>query len=137
MLADPFWLQFTKNYLPNLQHRQKWISSTVDLTPDQVVMIIDPQLPRALWPVGRVTKVIPSDDGQIHTEININGSTYTWPVAKLIPLPEMPEDPRLIIQDSRDLCDNANTSCIFGGRLCKLPCSAVLGRSLKSPEGPE
>lgn len=65
----------------------------MDLTPDQVVMIIDSQLPKALWPVGRVTKVIPSDDGQIRTaEVNIKGSTYTRPVAKLIPLPKMPED---------------------------------------------
>lgn len=91
--ADHFWLQFTKNCLPSLQLRRKWQSSTVDLTPDQVVMIIDPQLPRALWPVGRVTKVIPSNDGRIRTaEVNIKGSTYTRPVAKLIPLPAMPED---------------------------------------------
>ena len=93
VLADHFWVQFTKNYLPNLQHRRKWSSSTVDLTQDQVVMIIDPQLPRAMWPVGRITKVIPSDDGRIRTaEVDIKGSTYTRPVAKLIPLPAMPED---------------------------------------------
>ena len=93
VLADNFWLQFTRNHLPNLQHRRNWHSSTVDLTQDQVVMIIDPQLPRALWPIGRVIKVIPSDNGRIRTaEVNIKGSTYTLPVAQLIPLPEMPED---------------------------------------------
>ena len=93
VLADHFWLQFTRNYLPNLHHRRKWCTPTPDLTADQVVMVIDPQLPRARWPIGRVTKVIPSDDGRIRAaEVNIKGTTYTRPVAKLILLPEMPED---------------------------------------------
>ncbi|KAL3987511.1 hypothetical protein ACER0C_014626 [Sarotherodon galilaeus] len=74
VLADHFWVQFTRNYLPNLQLRQKWRIGTPDLTVDRVVMVTDPQLPRALWPVGRVTKVIPSDDGKIRTaEVDIKG----------------------------------------------------------------
>lgn len=93
VLADHFGAQFTRNYLPNLQLRRKWHTPTPDLTTDQVVMIVDPQLPRALWPVGRVTKVNPSDDGRIRSaEVNIKGTTYIRPVAKLIALPEMPED---------------------------------------------
>lgn len=93
VLADHFWAHFTKNYVPNLHHRRKWPHPNVNLTPNQVVMTTDPQLPRALWPVGRVSKVIPSDNGRIRTaEENIKGSTYTRPVAKLIPLPAMPED---------------------------------------------
>lgn len=93
MLADHFWVQFTRNYLPNLQLRHKWCISTPDLTVDRVVIVIDPQLPRALWPVGRVTKVISSDDGKIRTaEVDIKGVKYICPVTKLITLPKMPEN---------------------------------------------
>lgn len=93
VLADHFWIQFTRNYLPNLHQRRKWCTPTLDLTTDQVVMVIDPQLPRARWPIGQVTKVIPSDDGRIRAaEVDIKGTTYIRPVVKLIPLPEMPQE---------------------------------------------
>ncbi|KAK7944426.1 hypothetical protein WMY93_000154 [Mugilogobius chulae] len=93
VLADHFWAQFTRNYLPNLHQRRKWQTHTPDLSTGQVVMVIDPLLPRARWPIGRVVNVIPSDDGRIRAaEVDIKGTIYTRPVAKLISLPEMPED---------------------------------------------
>lgn len=93
VLADHFWGQFTRKYLPSLQLRQKWRTATPDLAVGQVVMVVDPQLPRALWPIGRVTRVIPSNDGKIRAaEVDIKGNTYTRPVAKLIELPKMPDD---------------------------------------------
>lgn len=93
IIADHFWGQFTRRYLPSLQLRQKWRNSTEDLTVGQVVMVVDPQLPRALWPIGRISKVIPSGDGRVRSaEVKIKDRTYTRPVTKLIELPKMPED---------------------------------------------
>ncbi|KAE8278093.1 hypothetical protein D5F01_LYC23850 [Larimichthys crocea] len=93
VLADRFWSQFTRQYLPDLQRRQKWRTPTVDLAVDQVVMVVDSQLPRALWPIGKVTKVHPSDDGTVRSaDVNIKGAVYTRPVTKLVLLPKMPED---------------------------------------------
>ncbi|KAL0147788.1 hypothetical protein M9458_056904 [Cirrhinus mrigala] len=93
VIADHFWTQFLRNYLPCLQLRQKWQNITPNLAVDQVVLIADSQLPRAQWPVGKVTRVLPSDDGAIRAaEVDIKGNRYTRPVAKLIVLPEMPED---------------------------------------------
>ncbi|KAL0165842.1 hypothetical protein M9458_037686, partial [Cirrhinus mrigala] len=63
ILADQFWSSFIKNYLPSLQSHQKWHSTSTDITPGSVVLTVDPQLPRAYWPIGRVTKVYPSADG--------------------------------------------------------------------------
>lgn len=55
-------------------------------------MVVDSQLSHALWPVGKVTGVVPSSDGRVRVaEVTIKGHTYLRPVAKLIPLPEMPE----------------------------------------------
>ncbi|TKS64949.1 ATP-binding cassette sub-family A member 2 [Collichthys lucidus] len=93
VLADWFWSQFTRQYLPNLQRRQKWRTPTFNLAVDQVVMVVDSQLPRALWPIGKVTKVHPSDDGTVRSaDIDIKGAVYTRPVTKLVLLPKMPED---------------------------------------------
>ncbi len=53
-----------------------------------VVLVIDPQLPRAQWPIGKVTKTVVSNDGCVRTaNVSIQGKVYTRPVARLIPLP--------------------------------------------------
>ncbi|XP_028296698.1 uncharacterized protein LOC114458488 [Gouania willdenowi] len=93
VIADHFWTQFTQRYLPALQHRQKWQRTVSPLTVGQVVMVVDAQLPRALWPVGKVSQVFPSSDGQVRAaEVTIGEHTYRRPVAKLVVLPVMPTD---------------------------------------------
>ncbi len=42
VLADQFWRQFIKYYLPNLQTRSKWQKDTDYLQPGMIVMILDP-----------------------------------------------------------------------------------------------
>lgn len=64
LLADHFWRRFLRNHLPEFQVRQKWLKEAENLQPGTVVMIVDHQLPRALWPVGQVTKVFPGEDGR-------------------------------------------------------------------------
>lgn len=92
-LADQFWIHFIRNYLPSLQTRSKWQQETDDLTVGTIVLIIDPQLPRALWPVGKVTAVIPGSDGRVRTaQIQVQDKIYTRPVARLVRLPALPQD---------------------------------------------
>lgn len=65
----------------------------MDLTEGSVVMMVDPQLPRALWLVGKVVRVFPSTDGHVRAaEVKINDKSFTRPVVKLIQLPELPHD---------------------------------------------
>nr|XP_061835547.1 uncharacterized protein LOC133618822 [Nerophis lumbriciformis] len=93
VLADRFWSSFLRNYLPSLQTRQKWHSTPADLAEGSVVMLVDPQLPRALWPIGHVTKVHPSNDGHIRSaDVRIRDREYTIPVARLVVLPALPPD---------------------------------------------
>lgn len=92
VLADHFWKHFLRFYLPNLQTRQKWQADTSDIQVGTTGMIIDPQLPRALWPVGRVSKTFPGMDGRVRTvDIEVGKKTYTRPVARIIRLPSIPE----------------------------------------------
>lgn len=88
VLADHFWARFIRCYLPTLQCRQKWHGAPVDLAVDSVVLLMDPQFPRALWPVGRVVKVHPSADGHVRSaDVRVKDKVYTRPVARLITLP--------------------------------------------------
>lgn len=93
LLAEHFWRHFFKYYSPGLQARQKWKTEKRSLESGNVVMIVDPQLPRALWPVGRITQVFPGADGRVRTaNVDVKGKTYTRVVARLIQLPALPED---------------------------------------------
>ncbi|XP_026094149.1 uncharacterized protein LOC113066497 [Carassius auratus] len=92
VLADQFWRRFIRFYLPSLQTRQKWQDETSDLQVGTIVLIVDPQLPRALWPVGQVSKVFPGVDRRVRAaEIKVGKKSYTRPVARLIRLPAIPD----------------------------------------------
>nr|XP_024661744.1 uncharacterized protein LOC106674801 [Maylandia zebra] len=93
ILADHFWRHFIRDYLPSLQRRPKWQKEKPDLTLNSVVMIMDSHLPRALWPVGRVTRLLKSPDDHIRTvEVLVQDKTYIRPVSCLIPLPSLPDE---------------------------------------------
>ncbi|XDV33330.1 hypothetical protein PO909_003765 [Leuciscus waleckii] len=93
VLSDNFWTRFIRNYLPGLQTRQKWQSSPPDLTEKMVVMVVDPQMPRALWPAGHVIKTHRSPDGHVRSaDVEIKGQVYTRPVARMVILPALPDD---------------------------------------------
>lgn len=92
VLTDQFWRTFIRHYLPALQTYTKWQKDTPKLEPGFVAMIVDPQLPRALWPIGCITKVIPGTDGRIRiAEIQVNARNYNRPVAHVVPLPAISE----------------------------------------------
>nr|XP_055052534.1 uncharacterized protein LOC129438043 [Misgurnus anguillicaudatus] len=92
VLADQFWNRFLRNYLPGLQSRQKWQQERENLAVGTVVMIVDPQSPRALWPVGTVKSVKVGDDNKVRSaEIQVKDKTYIRPVVRLIKLPSFPE----------------------------------------------
>lgn len=93
VLADQFWSSFVRYYLPTLQSRNKWHSEVRNISNGDVVMVVDPQVPRALWLVGKVMKIFPGSDGCIRAaEIQINDKIYTRPVARLIPLPSFSDE---------------------------------------------
>ena len=93
ILADRFWSCFIKNYLPNLQVRNKWHKDTQNLKKGTVVLIMDPQLPRGLWPVGKVSRLVPSQDGRIRTvEVTSKDKRLMRPVARLVILSSVQPD---------------------------------------------
>lgn len=90
-LADHFWLKFVRDYLPALQRRGKWNKEADNLKVGQVVLLMDPQLVRASWPVGKITRVMTGCDDRVKSAA-VEVGPRVRPVVRLIPLPEL-KDP--------------------------------------------
>jgi len=42
-----------------LQKRQKWVRDKRDLHINEIVLVIDENMPRGKWPLGRIMNTIP------------------------------------------------------------------------------
>lgn len=56
-LSDVFWRRWLKEYLPELQRRQKWNKQRRNFAPGDVVLMVDDSSQRSSWPPGRVVRV--------------------------------------------------------------------------------
>jgi transposase InsO family protein len=92
-LADHFWKRWVREYLPTLLRREKWCHQTKPIQVGDVVLEVNPNLRRNLWPKGRVIKIYPGADGvtRVVDIILGNGHTYKRPVAKLCILDVQPK----------------------------------------------
>ncbi|XP_076874397.1 uncharacterized protein LOC143524681 [Brachyhypopomus gauderio] len=64
-LANTFWDRWQKQYLCTLQPRRKWRNDENNITEGSVVLVKDCQSKRNDWPLGRISKVLPSEDGRV------------------------------------------------------------------------
>ena len=82
------WKRFQAEIIPMLGPRKKWCSEMPNLKENDVVMEFDENLPRGVWRLLRVSKIIPSEDGLVRKVevINATGKTYSRPISRLIPI---------------------------------------------------
>lgn len=66
-LANVFWSRWKKEFLLNLQKRQKWTHAKRNMQIGDVVLIKDLNLPRNVWQLSRVSKIYPSTDGKVRS----------------------------------------------------------------------
>lgn len=91
-LADVFWLRWVKEYLPELQHRREPHGRGRPVEVNDLVQVVDPNLPRNVWIRGRVVATYPGPDGIVRTvDIRTKGGVLRRPVRKLVILP-LPAD---------------------------------------------
>lgn len=64
-LANKFWFRWRREYLNNLQSREKWVKKKRNLKVGDVVMIKDDNLSRNRWRLGRISKAHEDDDGLV------------------------------------------------------------------------
>ena len=90
VLADHFWTRYIKKHFPNLQPPLKWQAEHGDLKAQDVVLIVDPQLPRAQWLLGRVSNTFPWPDGRVRTaRFRVQTKDYVRPVSRLFCMPKL------------------------------------------------
>ena len=83
-LSDVFWKRWVKEYLPALQPRQKWQRKTRNLQVNDVVLVVDDNIPRGQWPLGRVTEVFKGRDGLVRKcKVQTRNTNVLRPITKL------------------------------------------------------
>ena len=89
-LTDHFWRRWLREYVPALTERKKWRTrSQTDVQIGDLVLVVEDNLPRGKWNLGRVVKTFPGSDGLIRTvEVQTKQGTFKRPVVKLCLLEE-------------------------------------------------
>ena len=64
-LANEFWMRWRKDYLQSLQPRQKWIATRRNLQVDDIVVVMDDNLPRNCWRISRVEETYLDANGLV------------------------------------------------------------------------
>lgn len=85
-LSNVFWRRWTREYLPSLQQRQKWNKPLLNLAVNDIVLLLDENLPRSVWSLGRVLKVYHNQkDGLVRSaKIKTRTSELVRPIDKIV-----------------------------------------------------
>ena len=88
-LAAEFWYRWTREYLPTLQDRQKWLRPGHVYQAGDVVVVLDEQVKssRGKWPLAKIVEVRPSLDGAVRqVRLQFHGTEVVRPITKIAPL---------------------------------------------------
>ncbi len=89
---DHFWRRFLDEMTPHLQIISKWRMKTRNFKEGDVVIFLEKKR-RGVWPLGKVTKALPSDDGLVRkVHVQAKGNTYVRAVEKVMLLLPDQED---------------------------------------------
>ena len=66
-LAHQFWLRFLREYVPELNRRDKWTSPERNFKVGELVLVVDKRASRNLWPLGRIVEIHPGRDGKVRS----------------------------------------------------------------------
>lgn len=93
-MTDVFWSRWLKEYLPTLVPRKiDGGQPTRDLRRGDVILIVDPTLPRNTWPRGKIIGTYPGTDGRTRIiEVRTNGGILKRPSSKAVLLVPAQDD---------------------------------------------
>ncbi|XP_047992014.1 uncharacterized protein LOC125230827 isoform X2 [Leguminivora glycinivorella] len=83
-LSEYFWSRWLKEYLPLLRPRRSDGRQYRNLEINDIVLVVDPDLPRGVWPLGRILQVFPGRDGIVRVaDVATKGGILRRPARKL------------------------------------------------------
>ena len=89
---EHFWSRWTKEYLPTLPTRNKWMEEKRNIKIGKLVLLQTDAL-RRQWPLGVITETIPGRNDRIRMAyVRTSNGTYLRPVAKIYSL----ENPNVV-----------------------------------------
>ena len=84
-LANRFYERFTREYLPMLQGRSKWVKERPPLRVGDVVLVMDSDTKRGRWPLGLVVETVVSHDGLVRSaRVKTGGNIKLRPADRLV-----------------------------------------------------
>jgi len=84
-LADQFWRRWQKEYIPELVRRNKWRDKQSNLRIGDIVLLVDENTPRSLWPLGIITEVSLSKDELVRSvKVKTRSSVFVRPITKVV-----------------------------------------------------
>ncbi|GFW55283.1 uncharacterized protein TNCV_116691 [Trichonephila clavipes] len=87
-IVQHIWTKWSRDYLNNLQQRNKWQFHKDNVKLNTVVLIKDDNLPVNKWSLGRITKLVPGTDGKVRVvEIKANKGNTKRSIGKVCVLP--------------------------------------------------
>ncbi|XP_071571324.1 uncharacterized protein [Temnothorax nylanderi] len=93
-MRDHFWDRWSKEYIHTLTQRPKWWKVNQEVTVGRLCLIRSEATPPTKWPLARITKIHPGDDGLTRVvTVKTASSEFTRPVTKLVLLPCPDDDP--------------------------------------------
>ncbi len=83
-MADLFWKRWIREYLPQLQERQKWLVKKRNFQMGDVVLIVDNAAPRSSWIMGKVIQVMQDKRGLTRqVKIKTKSTCLNRPITKI------------------------------------------------------
>ena len=83
-LVDEWWCIWLRNFVPNLQVGSKWWKTKENLAVGDIILLIDFNISRGKWQIGKVIEVFPGKDGKVRSaKIKTSSGIYDRPVTKM------------------------------------------------------
>jgi len=110
VLAEKFWKRWLQDYLPELTRRSRWYTRTTPIAVGNIVIVVDPNLPRHAWPKGEIVKTVIGRDGQVRSAfVRTSSGIYHRPATKLAVLDISNENHSCVGKDTVLSNDDLNT----------------------------
>ncbi|XP_062539151.1 uncharacterized protein LOC134207450 [Armigeres subalbatus] len=90
VMQQHFWRRWSREYLHQLQGRQKWHDGVKEFKIGALVMLIDENLPPQQWRRGRIIATHPGDDGIVRVvTVKTTNSSFKRAITKVAMLPSV------------------------------------------------
>lgn len=87
-IVQSYWKRFSIEYLHSLQQKSKWKQQKDNLKENDIVLIVDEQLPSTHWLLGIIIEVTKGPDGKIRVvKVKTKNGTFSRAVSKICKLP--------------------------------------------------